>query len=119
MALTTTGEKRLTYNMKVEKKPLELEFLLFGLKVKTVTPNIDLMIMLKKLPERLLSYQFGRQRMSKALKTLSLDRLKMSRMKPTNSALDGSEIFSFTIFSLLMKTVKITDLALLYNANTI
>jgi len=107
MALTTTGEKKLTYNMKVEKKPLELEFLLFGLKMKMVTPNIDLMIMLKILPERLLSYQFGRRRMSKALKTLSLDRLKRFRMKPTNSALDGSDIFlSFTIFSLLIKTVK-------------
>jgi len=107
MALTTTGEKKLTYNMKVEKKPLELEFLLFGLKMKTVTLNIDLMIMLKKLPERLLSCHFGRQRMSKALKTLSLDRLKKFRMKPTNSALDGSDIFlSFTIFSLLIKTVK-------------
>ena len=107
MALTTTGEKRLTYNMKEEKKPLEPEFLLFGLKMKMVTPNIDLMIMLKILPERLLSYQFGRQRMSKALKTLSLDRLKRFRMKPTNSALDGSDIFlSFTIFSLLIKTVK-------------
>jgi len=107
MALTTTGEKKLTYNMKVEKKPLELEFLLFGLKMKTVTLNIDLMIMLKKLPERLLSCQFGSKRMSKALKTLSLDRLKKFRMKPTNSALDGSDIFlSFTIFSLLIKTVK-------------
>ena len=107
MALTTTGEKKLTYNMKVEKKPLELEFLLFGLKMKTVTLNKDLMIMLKKLPERLLSCQFGNKRMSKALKTLSLDRLKKRRMKLTNSALDGSDIFlSFTIFSLLIKTVK-------------